>query len=384
METPGKILVVDDEQGIREGCRRVLSPQGFIINTAATLSEGREKLGVEDYDLVLLDVMMPDGRGIELLDEIQKKDPETVCIIITGFATVELAVETIKQGAYDFISKPFNADMLLLAVNKGLERRRLSLEAKRMQAAEKKASELEDAKAEMERMDQFKSQFMLTVAHELRSPVGGAQSLLRTLLKGLAGEISDQQRDILVRIENRLDNLVELVDDLLSLAETKTVQVEQPNYLLNIKPVLDQAVALYTVEADSKGVALSYETIQEECLVWANEKGLYKVFNNLLNNAVKYTPSGGKVIVQSKVEPSGVLVRISDNGVGIPQKDIGKIGEEFFRAGNVKKAGIQGTGLGLSIVFQQMDYFKGNIEVESKEGKGTTFTLFFPKEISSV
>ena len=269
--------------------------------------------------------------------------------------------------------------ILLLTVNQGLERRRLSLQAKKLQAAEEKAAELERAKAEMEKVDEFKTRFMLTVAHELRSPVGGAQSLLRTLIKGLAGEISDQQREILVRIENRLNNLVELVDDLLSLAETKTVQVEKPNELVDIKPVLDRVVDQYKVEAENKGVALAYEMSSQKCPVWANRSGLYKVFNNLLNNAVKYTPPGGEVHVQNTVEPGGVWVRITDSGVGIPQKDQARIGEEFFRAGNVKQAGIQGTGLGLSIVYQNMKHFNGEVKLESQEGKGTTFTLFFPK-----
>ncbi|MCJ7534063.1 MAG: response regulator [Anaerolineales bacterium] len=379
METKRNILVIDDELGIREGCRRALTPQGFSVETASTLKEGREKIKEFDFDLVLLDVMMPDGRGIELLGEIQEKDPNTVCVIITGYATVELAVETIKQGAYDFISKPFTAELLLLTVNQGLERRRLSLEAKRLQSVEEKAAELERNKEEMERTDQFKSQFMLTVAHELRSPVGGAQSLLRTLIKGLAGDISDQQKEILVRIDNRLSNLVELVDDLLSLAETKTVEVEKPNYPIDILPILTQVIDQYTVEADSKDVDLKFESTQEGCTVWANESGLYKVFNNLINNAIKYTSSGGRVVAKLNKESEGVRATISDSGVGIPAKDMAHIGEEFHRAGNVKKMGIQGTGLGLSIVYQHMNHFNGIVEVISEEGKGTTFTLFFPK-----
>ena len=379
METKRNILVIDDELGIREGCRRALTPHGFSVETASTFKEGSEKIKEFDFDLVLLDVMMPDGRGVELLGEIQEKDPDIVCIIITGYATVELAVETIKQGAYDFIPKPFTAEHLLLTVNQGLERRSLSLEAKRLQAIEEKAVELERNKEEMERTDQFKSQFMLTVAHELRSPVGGAQSLLRTLIKGLAGDISDQQKEILVRIDNRLSSLVELVDDLLSLAETKTVGVEKPNYLIDILPILAQIIDQYTVEADSKDVELKFEPPQEDCTVWANESGLYKVFNNLINNAIKYTSSGGWVVVKLDKESEGVRATISDSGLGIPDKDLAHIGEEFHRANNVKKMGIQGTGLGLSIVYQHMKYFNGIVEVASEEGKGTTFTLFFPK-----
>ncbi|MGD8857659.1 MAG: response regulator, partial [Chloroflexota bacterium] len=127
-----RILVIDDELGIRQGCRRVLAPQGFQVETAASLQEGLAQLRSAQFDLVLLDVMMPDGRGFDLLGPIHEQDPDTIAIIITGYATVELAVEAIKAGAYDFIAKPFTPDVLLHAVNQGLERRRLSLSARRL------------------------------------------------------------------------------------------------------------------------------------------------------------------------------------------------------------------------------------------------------------
>jgi DNA-binding NtrC family response regulator len=167
--------------------------------------------------------MMPDGRGIDLLAPIDERDPDIVTVIITGYATVELAVEAIKRGAYDFISKPFTSDQLLMTVNQGLEKRRLSLEAKRLQAIEQEAVSLAREKDEMERLNRFKTEFMLTVAHELRSPVGSAQSLIRTLIRGLAGGLNEQQSEILTRIETRLTVLTELINDLLSLAERKSM-----------------------------------------------------------------------------------------------------------------------------------------------------------------
>lgn len=378
MENKGRILVVDDEMGIREGCRRALTPEGFNIEAAESINQAQQFLQEINFDLVLLDVMMPDGRGIDLINPIHSKDPDTVCIIITGYGTVEMAVDAIKKGAYDFISKPFTADVLIMTVNQGLEKRRLSQEAKRLRDIEQRAAELARAKQELEQLDQFKSKFILTVAHELRSPVGGAQSLVRTLIKGLAGEVSNQQKDILIRIENRLTNLGELVDDLLSLAETKNVTVEERLHPIEIDPILTDVIDKFSVEARNKGVQILLDTNGSPKTVLANESGLYKIFNNLIYNAIKYTPSGGEVKVIAKNNQDGVSVSVSDTGLGIPTEDIPHIGEEFFRGRNVKKAGIQGTGLGLSIVYQHIRQFHGSIELESKEGRGTTFTLYFP------
>lgn len=378
MGTQGRILVIDDELGIREGCVRVLQPNGYSVETAATLKAGGKKIRTEEFDLVLLDVMMPDGRGIELLETIHEKDPDLICVIITGYATVELAVEAIKQGAYDFISKPFNSELLLMTVNQGLEKRRLSQEAKRLQEIEQQASELAREKTEMEKLDRLKTTFMLTVAHELRSPVSGAQSLLRTLLRGLAGELNEQQSDILNRIEKRLDFLLELIEDLLSLASSKTFDIEKPLEEIDLLTLLKTVVGQQDTIAESKGVKLILTAPEEFIIVMATEDGLGRIFTNLIGNAVKYTPAEGQVEITVNKSNSNVKVTIADTGIGIPQDDIPHLWEEFFRAKNARRTGIKGTGLGLSIVKQYIEQFKGQIEVKSVEGEGTEFTLILP------
>jgi two-component system sensor histidine kinase/response regulator len=375
MEAKANILVIDDEPGIRRACQRALEPRGFRVETAATIEEGLRVIQEGDFDLVLLDVIMPDGRGVDLLGSIHEKDPDMIIVIITGYATVELAVKAIKQGAYDFISKPFTSDLMLMTVNQGLEKRHLSLEAKRLQAIEQEAAELARAKEEMERLDHFKSAFMLTVAHELRAPVGGAQSLLRTLLRGLTGELSEQQQDILRRVEGRLDTLTQLIDDLLSLAATKTVEREGPLEGVRLQPLIQQVIDRFGTEADGKQVALTYNAPDEIIIVRATKDGLNTVFSNLIGNAIKYTTSGGMVEVNVKEEPERARITVTDTGIGIPEDALPYIWDEFFRAPNVRKSDIKGTGLGLSIVKQLVTRFGGLIDVYSVDGKGTTFTL---------
>jgi signal transduction histidine kinase len=375
VETQGKILVIDDEIGICKGCRRVLEPEGFQVDTACTIKEGLNKILNGDYDLVLLDVMMPDGRGIDLLGPINESDPEIVIIIITGYATVELAVNAIRQGAYDFISKPFTSDLLLITVSQGIEKRRLALEAKRLQDIERKASRLAYEKEEMERLDRFKSEFMLTVAHELRSPIGGALSLLRTLLRGLAGELSEQQNEILKRIEIRLNNLLELVNDLLSLAATKSVEPDQPLESVPLQKCIHQILERFSVEANAKHQSLSFESPDELIFVRATEDGLATVFGNLIGNAIKYTPEGGDI--QVRVVPSNgeAQISVTDTGIGIPKEDLPRLGEEFFRAKNARQSDIGGTGLGLSIVKQLVERFGGLIAISSTPGEGTMISV---------
>ncbi|MCB9419522.1 MAG: response regulator [Ardenticatenaceae bacterium] len=378
MASDEHILVIDDEEGIRRGCRRALEPQGFEVETAVSLQEGRAKLQSGQFALILLDVMLPDGRGIELLPVIHGQDPETIVIIVTGYATVELAVEAIKRGAYDFISKPFTADLLLMTVNQGLEKRRLSLETKRLQTIEQEAAELARARAEAERLSEFKSQFTTLVAHELRSPIGGAQSLLRTMNRGLVGELNEKQRDILGRVEARLDMLLTLVNDLLELASSKTMAPDEPRHSLSLRTALQAVVDRFAVEAAQKQITLTCGDVPESLTVQATESGLDRVFSNLISNAIKYTPVGGRVGVVTAVQSPRIRITITDTGIGIPAADLPHIWDEFYRAQNAKQSGILGTGLGLSIVRQLIESFGGSITVDSVEGKGTTFTLNLP------
>jgi len=375
METKGNILVIDDELGIREGCRRALEPQGFTVETAATLREGQRKIEEGNFDLVLLDVMMPDGRGIDLLGPIHAKDPDTVCVIITGYATVELAVETIKRGAYDFISKPFTSELLLMTVNQGLERRRLSLEAKRLQAIEREAAELARAKEEMERLDRFKSAFMLTVAHELRAPVTALQSFLLAMLKGYVP--SDQQQEILQRAIERSQELLNLIDDLLNLAAAKEGQALQKRREVSLAEALEEVIPLMKVQAEGKGITLTME-VRHRPLVEANPDQIRQLWTNLISNAIKYTPSRGRVTVTLDDQGEWAVGTVEDTGIGIAPEDQGKIFEEFYRTPQAKAVEPRGTGLGLPLVKRIVEGHGGTIEVESALGQGSRFIFRLP------
>ena len=375
MDNTDRILIIDDEAGIRQGCSRVLLPQGFVVETAENFQDGLRKIQEGNFDLVLLDVMLPDGKGIDLLGPIRERDPETVPIIITGYATVELAVDTIKKGAYNFISKPFTADLLLMTVNQGLEKRHLSLQAKRLQTIEQETIALARARDEAEQLNEFKTSFLQTAAHELRSPVNGAQSLVRTLLHGLAGELKPQQSELLSRVETRLDFMLHMINDILTLASSKSVEGERPLEKVQIQPIIYKAIESFAEDAKNQQVTVKFAAPGKSITAMATENGLDTVMGNLICNAIKYSKPGGTIDIGIKKEPDYVKISVADAGIGIPKEDLPHIWDEFFRARNAHLAGITGTGLGLSIVKQFIDRFGGQIGVTSSVGKGTTFTV---------
>lgn len=249
-----------------------------------------------------------------------------------------------------------------------------------MAIAQQGATALENAMAHeaLQKAEQTRTQYIRLVTHELRSPVGGAQSLLRTLLAGLAGELSDQQRDILERVERRLDALLNLISDLLILAASKTPELGEAPRRLPLQRSVTQVVDRWRPEAAEKDIKLMCDVPFEMLPVLGTEEGLARIFDNLIGNAVKYTPEGGEVSVQVAERPAGAVITVSDTGIGIPAEEISCLWDEFYRASNARQSGLPGTGLGLSIVRQLVESYGGMVNVQSAEGKGTTFRVTLP------
>jgi two-component system sensor histidine kinase/response regulator len=370
---PGtRILVIDDERGMREGCRRALSPLGYTVETASNLTAGLQQIQSQPYDLFLLDVMLPDGSGLDLIDPILGRDANAICIIITGFATIELAVEAIRQGAFDFLSKPFTSDELIVAVNQGLERRRLK-------AVEAQAQELARAKENLEKLDEMKTRFMLTVAHELRAPVASIQSYVNLILADYVSE--EEMEQTLARTQVRLQELLDLIEDLLSLARLKEVG-DLPVIGSSPEPaadILQEVCDLLREQAQEKEQTFRVQ-IQDHPNIVIQRDHLRQVWTNLISNAIKYTPQGGQITVSLRTANGRLIGTVEDSGIGIAAKDLGHLFQEFFRTDQAKATGEIGTGLGLSIVKQILDSYQGEIHVRSGLGKGTRFTFSLPLE----
>jgi len=234
---------------------------------------------------------------------------------------------------------------------------------------------------ELETLDSLRAsrdKFIRIATHELRSPVTIAQSLVRGVIKGYAGKLSEKQQDIFGRINRSLDFLENLVNDLLDLAEGQTLDIAKNKEFVLISASIGRAVLLIQPQAEEKGVKLSYQTNSAELIVWGTAEGMDRVFVNIIENAVKYTPPGGSVAVSVQVAGEEIRVEVSDTGIGIPEKSIPLIFNEFYRAPNAKEGGEIGTGLGLNIVKDLVEGFGGKIKVRSKVGEGTTFVVMFP------
>lgn len=230
----------------------------------------------------------------------------------------------------------------------------------------------------LEDLQESRSRFIRVATHELRSPIAVAQSLVRGVLQGYAGALTDGQSEIIGRVSRRLDFLEILVNDLLDLAAGKAPELAEEEGAVAINSSVGRAVLLIQPRAEEKDVDLAHRVCCEELVVWGTEEGMDRIFVNLVENAVKYTPSGGSVTVSSRRAGDEIEVEVTDTGIGIPEEAMPNLFEEFYRAPNAKKMEVVGTGLGLTIVKDLVDRYGGRIEVESEVGRGTTVTVAFP------
>jgi len=357
MSDKGSILIVDDERVVLNSCRAILSEHGYEIETTQSGEEGLCLVETRPFDVALIDLKMPGMPGMELLDRIKETRPEIINIIITGFATVETAVEAMKRGAFDYVCKPFTPEELEIVVQKALETRTLR-------------QAVEEAKREKER-------FVLTIYHQLKSPVGIIQGYLSNLLKGLPAK-EEERTAILRRCLKRAETLRQLLEDLLSLRRLQSGKIQPKLDKLRIDEVLQRAVEGWKVCAQERNVRLQLHLGADLPSIRADREQLEHLFANLIDNAFRYNRENGSVEIKAARNQAEVRIDVSDTGIGIAEKDLPRIFDEFYRCQSEETRMTPGTGLGLSIVKSIVEAHGGRIEVRSQLGTGSTFTIWLP------
>jgi signal transduction histidine kinase len=375
MEEPiANILVIDDEIGMREGCRRVLGPKGFQVVTAEHGVEGLRKLRGGRFDLVLLDVMMPGMGGLEVLDRIHEHDPNIICVMITGFATVDLAAQAMKQGARDFLPKPFSSDELLEVVHRGLDQRQRLLALEQRREQEEESMQLERVRQDVAKFDAIESRFMLVLVHQLRNPAGVLKNYLQLMRAGYVDD--DEWDEYLEKLDQRAGQLLGMLDDLLELAHLKEIPTTSKLGPVDAAAILEAVASGFQPDAEAKGLELRVQ-IRARPTILAQSGHLRSLWKHLIDNAIRYT-SRGQITVTLDEQDGRVVTSVTDSGIGVSTDELSRIFEEFYRTDSAREEVELGTGLGLPIVNQVVKVYRGSIQIDSSPGKGSTFQIDLP------
>jgi len=356
-----RILVIDDEEIVRESCLRILQKQDYQVKTAPDGSSGLDLLKEYQPDLVLVDLKMPGMSGFEVLEEIYAFDATIVTIVITGFATVNSAVEAMKKGTYDFIPKPFNPDELRLIIQRGLGRRKLVLETITLRNEK----------------EMLREHFAAIVSHELKSPLGAVQQNLYALVEDLESVLSESQKEKMERLQKRIKDLVKLINTWLRVISVDITNIKEQFKQISLIPLVSNAVETVEPQAVRKDITISFQKPESISQIEGDEGTLTEAIVNLLTNSVKYSKPGDTIVISVHQNPANVQISVSDNGVGIAADDICFIFADFYRGKNLPK-GERSSGLGLSITKRIIEAHNGSIEVDSELGKGSVFTIKIP------
>ena len=355
-----RLLLIDDEEVVLDSCLAILEGAGYEVATATGGAEGLEKAGQFPPDLIFVDLKMPGMSGMEVLEQLRSRDPTTVAIVFTGFATIESAVEAMKRGAYDFLPKPFTPEEFRAMIRRGLEWRRLLLET----AALRREREA------------LRENFAAIVSHELRSPLGAVQQNLFVLMQELAPVISEDQKRRLERMSARLDGLLGMINRWLRGFSVDFAGLQESFEPVSMDEALAEAVESAEGEAVRKGVEIA-TTVGPGAVVLGDRGTLAEALLNVIGNAVKYSRPGGRVTVTVGRELAKVVVSVKDTGVGIPEADLPRVFDGFYR-GQAAEGGPSGAGIGLAVTRRIVEVHGGSIAAASEPGRGSTFVITLP------
>lgn len=238
----------------------------------------------------------------------------------------------------------------------------------------RREEELEHAFGDLKSLEEIKSQFMRKTSHELRAPIGAVQSLLKAaemeMPEGVAG------RALVERAVARSESMLDLIDDLLRYSRLRAAVVTERFAPVEMAEIVRTSADLFRAQAEEKGLALDVQA--DAAPVLGVRDSLADLVNNLLSNAIRYTPAGGRVTVRSGRDGDQTLLTVADTGIGIPSDELERVFDEFFRGEIARKTVQHGTGLGMAIVRRVVTMHGGRIDLESQPGDGTTFRVTLP------
>ncbi|MDF1548752.1 MAG: response regulator, partial [Bacteroidales bacterium] len=369
-----KVLIVDDEPGIRMGILRILrnftvsypfmeEDFDFISIEAETGEKAIEIIDSEEVDIILLDNKLPGIEGIEVLDYIKKKNYNALIMMITSYASLELAIKATQKGAYNFVPKPFTPEELRAAMENITKKLYLQRMTQNLHKEGK----------------QIRFQFLSVLSHELKSPINAIEGYLNIMKDKQAGDNIDDYQVMINRSIERIKGMRSLIFDMLDFTRIESGKKKRNLSKTDICEIAKMAIDTMEPMAIQKNIKI-IKNFDEEVILNGDANEIEIIFNNLISNAIKYNIENGKVDISIFTKDNNVVIIVEDTGIGMSEVDTKTLFNDFVRIKNEKTKNITGSGLGLSITKKIIDLYDGKIKTKSKEGSGTKFTITIPRK----
>jgi len=361
-----RILTVDDSITIRAFLRRLLTEQGANVDAATTGEEALAfcRLG-QKYDLIILDLLLPDTDGIEILRQIRMSDDESAIVMLTGMGGVKSAITAVQHGADGYIEKhDLNVGgdhaEFFYALGQALQRRAGLVAQKQL--------------------SQVRADFYSMVTHDMRNPAAASVMIVNLLLEDYADSLTPAQIELLSMANDASRKLLSLINDYLDFAKIDAGYLKLDCQNVDLRGVIEAGLRLGRMQAQSRGQTITLDLPAQPVQSYVDVERVKQVVDNLVSNAVKYTPEGGQITVQLRAEGKFAVLRVADTGQGISKSQMEVLFSKYHRVPGETARRIQGTGLGLFIVKQTAEAHGGSVSVESEgvPGQGSTFIVKLP------
>jgi len=367
-----KLLIVDDEPGIISGAKRILNDFSvgypfmdedftFDILEAETGEKAIEIIDKEKIDIMLLDNKLPGIDGIDVLEYIENEGYDIAVMMITSYASLDLAIKATNFGAFNFVPKPFSPQELKTSIEnitKNLYLRRMT-------------KNLKDTGKEA------RFQFLSVLSHELKSPINSIEGYLRMIKDKQIGDDINDYMEMIERSMERIKGMRSLISDLLDLTRIESGKKKRNLRNIDLVELANEVIDSFEPLAIQKNIKMSINA-DDSIYLNADKNEIEIVFNNLISNAIKYNKEDGKVKLSLSKKPNSIVIEVVDTGIGMSEEDTSLLFQDFVRIKNQKTKYVTGSGLGLSITKKMVTLYDGVIEVESTPDVGTKFTVRIP------
>ncbi|MGH7171384.1 MAG: ATP-binding protein [Gemmataceae bacterium] len=375
------LLIVDDEPDVVQSLRDLLRRE-YLVLGATHAREGLRLLHEQPVHVVMSDQRMPDISGVEFLRDVRRDCPDTIRLLFTGYADIKAVIDAINEGhVYRYITKPWDPDELRTILHQASEQYDLLQERQRLlEDLRRKNQELENANTELRQANALKEAFINVASHELRTPLTILLSLpeLALRMKNLDAAMADWFRRI-QQAGTRLHRLVEQLLLMLRAGRFERPIERRPTDCANL---VREAVEDIRPFVEQRRQHLIVDLADDVGTVEVDAGKIRICLDNLLINAIKFTPDDGTIEVRGRRDDDAVRLQVRDSGIGIAAADLPHIFEAFFTEGDVSRHssgqfefGRRGLGLGLSLVRAFVHMHGGTVQVDSTPGQGTTFTI---------
>jgi|UPI0003637EC0 signal transduction histidine kinase len=400
MEEKLKVLVVDDDEVERMAVRRAFQAANFTIELVE-VTNCRSAIAVlcnNTFDCVFLDYCLPDQDGLGFLHEIRSLSIKVPVVILTDRGDEQIAVELMKAGATDYISKSrisseilaqilrnairvYRAEMQIACINQQLRERNELLSQKNQELeAQRKQIELQNQK--LMEVSQLKSQFLATISHELRTPMNAIIGFSQLLLRPQCGSLTTQQKNMVERILNNGKRLLMLLNEVLDFSRLEAGKLNLNPEIFDLSQIVRVTTAEMLSVAEAKKLSVQIQIDLQNAVVFNDPFRVRQILTNLLSNAIKFTESGSIGVNVKELPNNYIEIAVWDTGIGIAASDVKYIFEAFRQLDQSITRKYAGTGLGLPVVDALVQMMGGKITVESQLGSGSVFRIELPRQIS--